>query len=301
MALAPGDGLLLVAALLVSVAAVLVWFLGYPVIAEAVAPGLAPQIRFERFILVPVPVDRGTVIFMSGALVAALVPLHFYLRKIVDLREALDRQVAEFLDAYVGLVASAGNSYDALRIAAEMSAPPLSVILERAARLYKLTGSLPEAFNAAARQLPRRARLFARAAVLVARTGGDPARVVGNVAAYARESRRLSLAVRSRLGEYKLVVALSSLTYAVAAGVVQGLVEAMSGLRLPSGPIVAVDPGVLLGLHYYSILIVAAAAAAVLSRVIEGTLLLAPKYLAILLAVSTTVFLAASFLVNPAF
>ncbi len=295
-----GEKLLLAVTLLASAAAVLVWLLGYPALAEAVAPSLVPGMRFEVFVFVPVPADRGTIILLSGAVAAALAPLHLYLRRLVRLREELDEQVAEFLNVYAGVAASAGNSFEALRVSAEMMPPPLSRVLERAARLYLLTGSLPEAFNAAARSLPRRARLFARAAVLTARTGGDPARVVGNVAAYARESRRLSLAVRSRLSEYKLVVALASLTYAIAAGVVQGLVEVMSSLRLPSGPVVAVEPGVLLGLHYYSLLVIVAASAAVLSRVIEGTLLLAPKYFTLLLAASLAVFLAAPVLVNPA-
>lgn len=261
---------------------------------------LRPRHRVAMFGFIPVIADTGSIVEASLAVAAGGLAFHLvYARRLVRMLDMLEEELTEFLAVYSSVAASSTSSYDALKRSSELIKEPLSSRLLHMAELYRATGSIDEAYGVVARVLPRRARLLARAAVVLARSGGQPARVLSSVAAYAREMRRLTSLIQGRLAEYKMVVALAALTYAVAAGVVIALIAAMRGLQVPGGGTVAIDTGLLLGLYYYSLLAITAASSIVIARVINGYTLLAPKYMALLLLASTAAMLASSALIRP--
>ena len=285
------ERLLAALAVAVSLAVFISWIRLYNLVAARLAPSLVALHRFKLFALVPVPTDQGTIVEASTAIILAMIPFHLiYARPTVNLRERLEEQVAEFLAVYASIAASSRSTYEALARAADMIGPPLGVYLERMARLYRSTGSLHQAYQEAFQGLPRRVRVLVRSIVTAARAGGNPSLVLAATAAHAREMRRLARMTRGRLSEYSFVVALASITFAVAAGVVLGLLEQMRGAQLP-GATVAVDTGLVMGLYYYSMLMIIVASAVVMARVIQGHTLLAPKYVALLMLISLTALL----------
>ena len=261
-------------------------------------PALVARWRVERLGFVPVIADKGSIAAISTAIVAAMLPLHFYARRRVRRWEALEEQLSEFLAVYASIAASSRSTAEALLRAAQLLGPPLGRHMEHMARLYMATGDLPWAHREATRRTTRRVRLLTRSIVAAARSGGNPARVLAAAAAYSREMRRLVRLIRSRLGEYTFVVSLASLTYAVSAGVVVYLVQTMAGARLPGLGTASINVGILLGMYYYALLMIVAASSLVIARVIHGYTSLAPKYMALLTAVSTAAYLAAPLLLT---
>ncbi len=269
---------------------------GYNAVMSRLYPPLVAQHRVEMLRFIPVVADKGTLVEISAALVAAMIPLHLYTRRLVRRSEKLEDQMADFLAVYASIAASSRSTADALLRAARLLGPPLSLYIEKMARVYMVTGNLDLAYREAFGDAPRRVRLLARSIVTVTRSGGNPARVLSVTAAYSRELRRLSKMIRNRLGEYGFVVALASITFAVSAGVVLYLVATMAGAKLPGLGSAKIQPGLLAGLYYYSLLMITAASSIVIARVIHGYTALAPKYFAILLAISTAAFIAAPLL-----
>lgn len=271
---------------------------GYNAAAERLYPRLAAHYTVKHLRFIPVVGDEGTILCISVSLSAAMAPLWLYARRRVRLSEALEDQVSEFLAVYASIAASSRTTGEALRRAAGMLGEPLRSYIDRMARAYAVTGDLEAAYRLALGRAPRRVRLLARAVVSTARSGGNPSRVLAVAAAYSRELRRLSKLTRSRLGEYSFVVSLASLTYAVSAGVVLYLVRTMAGASLPGLGTANIDVAVLMGMYYYALLMIVVASALVISRVIYGHTALAPKYVALLLLVSTVAFLAAPLLLK---
>ena len=279
---------------------VAVAFYAYNAVAERLYPGLAARhvVKWLRFI--PVIADEGTIAEVSAAISAAMLPLWLYARKRVRLSEEMEDQVSEFLAVYASIAASSRTTGEALERAARLLGKPLGDHVDRMARMYRVTGDIEAAYHAGFAKTPRRVRLLARSIVAAARSGGNPSRVLAAAAAYSRELRRLAKLTRSRLGEYSFVVSLASLTYAVSASVVIYLVRTMSGASLPGLGTAHIDIGVLMGMYYYALIMIVLASALVIARVIHGYTILAPKYIAILLSLSTAAFLAAPLLLkNP--
>ncbi|HID40813.1 MAG TPA: hypothetical protein EYP33_01510 [Pyrodictium sp.] len=288
-----------VAVALLAIASVVAWLLAYPLLAERLATilgvgWLIPRYSFKLFYMVPVVTDKGTMIQLAGALVAASLPVYIYARHMARLIDILDEELAELLSTYAGLAASSGSTADALLRAARMLKPPLALYVERMARIYRATGDLDEAFEEAFRRAPRRIRLLARSIVTASKSGGMIHEVLTAAATYSRESRRLMKMTQSRLSEYSFVVSLASLTYAVAAGIVQALVEktVMSSIPGFGG---AVDTAILAGLYFYSLIVIVLASAIVIARVVHDYVLLASKYIILLIVASM-----AAYLLSPA-
>jgi len=283
----------------VSLLVFVVWVVyGYNAIVDAVRPELHAFHRFERFWLIPVVADRGTIVEASTGIVLSMLPLHLYARRRVGLHERLEEQAAEFLALYASISASSRSSYEALMRAAEMIGPPLGRSLEQMARLYMVTGSIQEAYEEATLRLPRRVRILLRSIVTVARSGGNPSKIISTAAAHAREMRRLARITRNRLSEYTFVVALASATFAVASGVVLALLETMQNATLPATPKARIEPEIVRGMYYYSLMIIVFASSIVIARIIYGHIELAAKYIAILTFISTLAFLLSPLLIT---
>jgi len=276
------------------------WVLGYPLLASKLAAVLGidwitPHYKVQLFYFIPVVIDKGTMILIAGALVAAALPVYLYARRFIKVMEILDEQLAELLSAYAGLSASSGSTAEALLRAARMIKPPLGTYVEHMACIYRVTGDLEEAFEEAFKEAPRRVRLLARSIVTASLSGGPVHEVLASAAVYSRESRRLMKLVQSRLSEYSFVVSLASLTYAVAAGMVQALVAGVAGGGLFGA---TVDPGLLGGLYFYSLIVIVVASAIVIARVVHGHTLIASKYIVILMTASMLAFLASPAIVS---
>lgn len=277
------------------------WVIGYPALAPRLARLLhaewvTPRYSITVFYMVPVVTDKGTMILIAGALAAAALPIYLYARRYVKVMERLDDELAELLSTYAGLIASSRSVAEALLMASKVIKPPLNTYVERMARIYKVTGDLEKAFEEAFRGAPARVRLLARSIVAASKSGGLVHEVLSAAATHTRESRRLGKLTQSRLSEYSFVVSLASLTYAVAAGIVQALVEkvAAGGGFFSS----MVSPGLLGGLYFYSLLVINVASSIVIAKVVHGYTILASKYIMLLTAASMLAFLASPLLIS---
>ena len=280
---------------LVAVAATLLlpllWLFLYPGLAAKTGYALlVPRHQIVLFRFIPVITDPGTMIEISGAITVAALPLYLYARREAALAEALEHQVAELLSLYASLLASTGSAADALLAASRILDKPMSVLVERMARIYKMTGDLDNAFRAAFSNAPRKVRIYAYNIVTATKSRGMMHRVLGVAASHAQSTRRLLSLVKARLSEYGFIGALASITYAFSAGIVVGLVQKLSVMSLP-GFGKAVDPGLLLGLYYYSLIVIILASAFIVARIVHGYSLLAAKYIAMLTLLDTFIML----------
>jgi len=267
------------------------WLLIYPSLAAKTGYEiLVPEHHVMRFRYIPVITDPGTMVEVSGAITMTALPLYLYARRRVAIAEALDQQVAELLALYASLLASTGSAADALLAAARILDPPMSMLVEKMARIYKSTGDLDLAFREAFREAPRKVRIYAYNIVAATRSRGLMHRVLGVAASHAQSTRRLLNLVKARLSEYGFIGALASITYAFSAGIVVGLVKKLSLLSLP-GFGRAVNPGLLLGLYYYTLIVIILAAAFIVARVVQGHSLLATKYIVVLTLPDTLIML----------
>ncbi|BES80948.1 type II secretion system F family protein [Pyrodictium abyssi] len=292
-----------IARVLVLAAAVglaIAWITGYPLLAPKLATVLGidwitPRYRVQLFHFIPVVTDKGTMILIAGVLAAASLPVYLYARRFVRVMDIFDEQLAELLSTYAGLTASSGSTAEALLRAAKMIKPPLGTYVERMAHIYRATGDLEKAFEEAFKRAPPRVRLLARSIVAASLSGGMVHEVLSSAAVYSRESRRLMKLTQSRLSEYSFVVSLASLTYAVAAGIVQALVAGVAGGGLFGA---AIDPDLLGGLYFYSLLVIVVASAIVIARVVHGYTLMASKYIITLTIASILAYLASPAVVS---
>jgi hypothetical protein len=272
-----------------SVFLALLWLYIYPGLSLRLrVPELAPLHQVIRFRFIPVIRDTGSLVEISGAITFAALPLYLVARRELRRREALEQQVAELLSLYAGLLASTGSAADALLVASRILDPPMSIIVEKMARIYRATGDLEKAFREAFRDTPRRVRIYAYSIVSATKSRGMMHRVLGVASSHAQSTRRLLSLVKSRLSEYGFVTSLASITYAFSAGIVIGLVEKMSTMSMPmfGRP---VDPGILLGLYYYSLLAIIAASAFIVARIVHGYTPMAAKYIALLTLTDTLI------------
>lgn len=269
----------------------IVWLYAYPVIAlKSGYPLLIPRYSVIRFRYIPVITDPGTIVEISGAITMMALPVYLYARRRAALVEALEQQVAELLALYASLLASTGSAADALLAASKILSPPMSQLVEKMARIYRSTGDLDLAFREAFKEAPRKIRIYAYNIVAATRSRGMMHRVLGVAASHAQSTRRLLSLVKARLSEYGFIGALASITYAFSAGIVVGLVKKLSVMSLP-GFGRAIDPGLLLGLYYYSLLVIILAAAFIVARIVQGYSLLAAKYIVMLTLLDTFIML----------
>ncbi len=269
----------------------LAWLYLYPVLAVKTGYSvLIPRHSVAWLRSIPVISDPGSMIEVSGAIAMVTLPLYLYARKQLAQREILEQQVAELLSLYAGLLASTGSAADALLAASRILGEPIAILVERMARIYKVTGDLDTAFREAFRNAPRRIRIYAYNIVVATKSRGMMHRVLSVAASHAQSTRRLLGLARARLSEYSFVGALASITYAFSAGIIVGLARKLSAVSLP-GLSTAVNPWLLLGLYYYSLLVIIMASAVMVARIVHGHNLLAAKYIAILVPLDTLVML----------
>ncbi len=285
----------------ISVVLAAAWLAVYPFIAGEVADlvgvsWIEPRYEISFFYIIPVLVDRGSMAGVALAIVIASIPVYVYIRRIVKIEKALDEQVAELLTIFSGLVDSTGSISEALLRASKIVGEPLGSMLTKLALNYRLTGDLEASFNMVFSNVPRRVRLLAHSIVVASRAGGRLGDVLARVAAYARESSRLSKVIKSRLAEYGFTVALASIVYSVAAGIILGLVGGRGG-ELP-GLSAVINVDLLAGLYFYSLLVIVFASSIVIARIIHGYTLLASRYIGPLVLAAMAAFYLSPLLVS---
>ncbi len=263
----------------------------YLSIIEVVPEPLQPKFEFKYVFLVPVPMDEGTIVLMSLILTVFSAPLYLYARKSYAWMRSLQSQIREFFTVFSSIAESTESTVEALRYAAKLVDPPLSVLVEKFANMYSVEGSIDDAYRKVFRETPREIRLLMASIVAASRSGGARARILAEASRYAHQLYRFRVAVETRLAEYVAIVLLASITFAVAAAVVTGLVETMAASALPRIGGAAIDTKMMRGLFYYSAIMLAAASSVVLGKVVRGYTLLATKYFTLLIPLVTAILL----------
>jgi len=259
---------------------------------------LTPHPSFKPLYGVPVLTDRGTMTAVVFSLTIGLMPAALYAsRRFRELRE-YEEQLVTLLLTLPGMLASAASTADALLRASRVLRPPFSTVVEKAARLYSVTGDIEEAVRSSLQDsgMPPAVRIAAGSIAVASRAGGRVHEVLSRLASYLEASRRLVQIAEARLAEYKMIAVLAVLAYAATAGSTIALVSKASSVRLP-GMTLSIDVGLLTGLFYYSLLIITLGSATVIARVIHGYTPLTAKYMLILLPAGYLAFLLAPLIV----
>ena len=254
--------------------------------------------RFELLYGIPVLVDKGTMTRVMFAAILSLLPLSLYAgRRFREIRE-YEEQLVSLLLTLPGMLAAAASTADALARAARVLRPPFSRVVEKAARLYRVTGDLEGALqqSLADDSVPGGVRVAASSIAVAAKAGGRVHEVFSRLASYLEASRRLVRIAEARLSEYKMIAVLAVLAYAATAGSTVALVSKASNVNLP-GMTVRIDLGLLTGLFFYSLITVTAGSAMVIARVIYGYTPLAAKYMLLLLPAGYAAFIMAPLMV----
>ncbi|MET1128908.1 MAG: hypothetical protein ABWW70_06285 [Thermoproteota archaeon] len=252
---------------------------------------LAASYSFTRFYLAPVPVDVGTIIAAGVGVSIAALPAYIHARRSYRLLTRLDEQIARLVSLYAGVYVSSESSSAALERLQRLIDEPLKTLTGLFAGVYKLTGDMRKAHEVGFSKAPPRIKAIARSIVVATRTGANVHEALSTVASYLEASLRLTRLVRARLAQYSFIVLLAALTFAASSGVVLALVGKISAGEIP-GIGLAVDVDVLRGLYFYSLVVVVLASSFTVARVVYGFTPLMARYLLMLSAPSTVLFVA---------
>jgi hypothetical protein len=252
---------------------------------------LAASYSFTRFYFVPVPADVGTIIAAGVGMSIAALPAYIHARRSYRLLTKFDEQIARLVSLYAGVYVSSESSSAALERLQGLVDEPLKTLAGLFAGVYKLTGDMRRAHEVGFSSAPPRIKAVSRSIVVATRTGANVHEVLSTVASYLEASLRLTRLVRARLAQYSFIVLLAALTFAASSGVVLALVGKVSAGGAP-GIRPTVDVEVLQGLYFYSLVVIVLASSFTVARVVHGFTPLMTRYVLMLSAPSTVLFVA---------
>ncbi|MET1102303.1 MAG: type II secretion system F family protein [Pyrodictiaceae archaeon] len=274
-----------------SIIALLPFIVGHPWVYSHIPAEWRPKPVFKPFMGIPVLTDKSSMLFASISMVLGLLPLYLYARRGYRWRERLLEQTRDFLQLYAGIIRTMENTSEALLATARLTRPPISLLAERMARLYRVRGDIDEAFRDAFSKAPREVKLLISSIPAALKAGGARGLVLEKAARYASQLHVFRRAIEARMAEYTAVVALAVITYAAAASIVLGLVQTLGASQLPLASAKRIDIDFMRGVFFYSIIVLALSSSMVIGKTIRGYLPLASKYAMLLIASSTLILL----------
>jgi Bacterial type II secretion system protein F domain. len=227
---------------------------------------------FTSFSNIPVPSNIITIIYVDLFLVFLMLPYAIYSRKYSNYMLELKRQARSFLEIYPSVAASLPSVSQAILASVDLVDPPLKDYLSAFAYLYKMTGDLEGSFLKTFSSSPRDVRLLLTSILTTARSGGRASDILNVTSRYAAELQRMEFYLKNRLQSYSSVIILGIAVYGFAVGMTIVMLEVLkknatfglTGVMTTSINI----PGIL-GIFFYSLLIVSATSGYIIAKVIS--------------------------------
>ena len=217
--------------------------------------------------LPPIPVGRGFLWGLTLMIVASMSPIALYSRRRYAALKSLERQVPVLIRDFIGLLRSGMSVNDALEIMARRSYGPLDVFVRTLLRLTRAKVVFEDAFEEAAKTVPKR---LIRYLILIResyRAGGVSLELAGRIASLYAAISALDELRESNLKAYAYVLAMSVLIYSLGSGAIIYLAGSMQGSKLVR-PVLAPDE--VLGVLYYTGLLLALISGIFAGKLITG-------------------------------
>ncbi len=246
---------------------------------------------FTSFSGIPVPSTTITIFYIDLFFTFFLLPFAIYSRKYSNYMLDLKRQARSFLEIYPSVASSLPSVSQAIMASVELVESPLKDYLAAFGSLYKMTGDLEGSFMKVFSSAPRDVRLLLTSILTTAKSGGRASDILNITSEYAAELQRMEYYLRNRLQSYSSVIILGIAVYGFAVGMTIVMLEtlkrnatfSLTGLAASTINI----PGIL-GIFFYSLLIVSATSAYIIAKVISDFAPRTSEYFIYLMLIGTT-------------
>lgn len=251
-----------------------------------VALYISPTYRFP----VPILQTPDTYLILGFGISGIAMGIHMYLRAIYVEQRELRRQLLEFIPLLSSYVRTGATILHALESTLKIIKPPLATYIERFVLLIKLGEDPTEVFKKVFSVVPREVRAIMNAVIIAMVSGGRIEDVLEAAERYVEQIVRMDELRRHRLAEYKTILVLAVMAFAIAGIVVIKLIESVAGMAttFPTAYRIRID--FLASSYFITSLFLIVISSIVVSRMIAGTTMLAPKYISILSMVVTLMY-----------
>ena len=245
---------------------------------------------FIEYSGLPVPGNFITIIYIDLFIVFLLAPISIYARKYIEYMQKLKEQARSFLQVYPSVAASMTSVSQAIIASLDLVEEPLKDYLEAFAYLYNMTGDLEGSFLKIFSKTPKSVRLLLTSILTTARSGGRSEDVLSVTSKYASELQRMDFYLRNRLQPYSTVIFLGAAVFGFSVGMTSVMLEILR--RTPSFGLSKVTTYTInvhgiVGIFFYSLLILSASASYIIAKVIYDHALKASEYFIYLTLIGT--------------
>jgi len=224
---------------------------------------------------------------ISGLTLSAYLLINPRLKEVEKLRN----QLGDLMSVFRSHAMAGVPIIDSLKKTAELVGPPASKYLETYAHLVSIGEDPLRAETIVTHGLPKEVRLVFASITQAMKSGGRYLEVLSQGEEYLRQLTRLNDVRKSRLSEYKLILALSVVAYVFASIVTLKLVTSMgAGIKGMSILTTPTDIGMLKSAYYISALTLTGITSIIMSKAIEGYVAKSLKYVAVFTLIITAMF-----------
>ncbi|HID80515.1 MAG TPA: hypothetical protein EYP48_02225 [Ignisphaera sp.] len=243
-----------------------------------VALYITPTYRFPILILQ----TPDTYLVLGFVISGIAMGVYMYLRAIYIEQSELRRQLLEFIPLLASYVRTGATMLHALESTLEIIKPPLSTYVERFVLLIKLGEDPVEAFRKVFGVVPREVRAIMNAVIIAMVSGGRVESVLEVAERYVEQIVRMDELRRHRLAEYKIILVLAVVAFAIAGIVVIKLIESIASMAATFPVAYRISIDFLASGYFITSLFLIVISSIVMSRMITGSTVLAPKYISML-------------------
>ncbi len=232
-----------------------------------------------------------TYLALGLGLSGVMAGVYIYYRSVYLKNVQLRKQLLEFIPLVSSYVRTGTPITHALELALSVVKPPLATYIEKFVSLVKLGEDPSEAYRKVFKGIPREVRAIMSSIVIAMVSGGKIEEVLEAAERYVEQLVRMDELRSHRLAEYKIVLLLSVLAFSFAGVVVIKLIESVTGMATTfPGAYQGIDIDFVESSYFIASLFLATISSIVMSRMVTGSLVLAPKYISLLSAITTLMY-----------
>ncbi len=214
--------------------------------------------------------------------------VYIYYRSVYLRNLQLKKQLLEFIPLLSSYVRTGTPITQALELSLSIIKAPLAVYIERFVALVKLGEDPGEAYRKVFRGIPREVRAIMSSIVIAMISGGKVVEVLEAAERYVEQLVRMDELRSHRLAEYKMILVLSVLAFSFAGIVVLKLIESVTSMATTfPGAYQGINTDFIASSYFIASLFLTTVSSIVMSRMVAGSLVLAPKYISMLSAAVT--------------
>ncbi|MCX8198907.1 MAG: type II secretion system F family protein [Sulfolobales archaeon] len=250
-------------------------------------------IKLEKSPLMPfsIPVlPQGAYLTIGMIISGASLSLYTYYSEKLAEESELKRQALELLSIVIAYVKAGSSMLDALEKSTRHVGRPLLDPLERFIEAVKLGTAPDEAYRKAFKRPPSEVGMVFSSITIGMKSGGQYANILMQGENYLMQVLRMDELRRSRLADYKAIVLLAVIAFAISAFASLKLVEYIATASTIFPAVSEVNLELLKSSYYISVLITAITSSIVIGRVVVGSVIASLKYISFSTAIVALIF-----------